>query len=121
MRSSPMRPRRSCQVSVNPVRAGARPPTIVKPRAGQGLQGRVGPRRAVVGQGGEHLLRGPVVVVEGAGSEARAADDVAHGGGLIAQLPEHLARRVQDRLAVGDLGLFAFAGGNLGGEVGDLG
>ena len=81
-----------------------------KPSSGAPL-----PRRAFrIGQGREHLLLGAVVVVEGAGREARAADDVAHGGRLIAQLAEHLARGVQDGLAVLDLGLLPLADGKIG-------
>jgi hypothetical protein len=73
---------------------------------------------AVVGKGCEHLLLGAVVVIEGARREARAANDVAHGCGLVAQLTKYLPCGVEDRLPIGDFGLLAFADG---GEISDLG
>ena len=50
------------------------------------------------------------VVVERARGERRGADDVAHGRGAITHVGKHTPRRLQDHLAVLDLGLLALAG-----------
>jgi hypothetical protein len=97
---------RGAQVAVETVR-----------RIPAGPQDRPEPRRAVVGQGLEHLIPRAEVVVEGAGGEAGAADDVAHGGHVVAQFGEHLPGGVQNRPAVGDLGLLAFSRGKNGGVI----
>src|SRR6202000_513854 len=49
------------------------------------------------------------VVVERAGRERRGADDVAHGARAISHLAKDAARRLQDHLAILDLGLLALA------------
>ena len=64
---------------------------------------------AIVRECVEHFFFRLEVIVEGAAREIGAADDVAHGRGLVAKLGEHSARGYEDRLPVGDLGLFAFA------------
>ena len=65
--------------------------------------------RAVIGERFKHFLFGTEVIVERAGREIGAANDVAHGCGFVAQFHEHAARRIENGLPVGRLRTLAFA------------
>src|SRR5206468_7156702 len=71
--------------------------------------------RALLQQRAEHRLLVGEVVVERAGGQVGATDDVAHRRGAVAQVGEDLARGLEDGLAVGLLGGLPAA---LGREVG---
>jgi hypothetical protein len=78
--------------------------------------------RGLFGQRQQHRALVRKVIVKRAGGERGARHDVAHGGGVIADVDEHGARGVEQNDPVARLVLLALAGwflGHAGAHAGD--